>query len=615
MKKGPFGKFAVDVDNGFEPYYVVDADKKKKVASSRRLLKDADELFLATDEDREGEAIAWHLLQELKPKVPVKRMVFHEITREAIQRARRQHPRARRPAGRRAGDPPHPRPAVRLRGQPGAVAQGPPGPVRRPRAVRRDPAGRRARAGADGVRSRRLLGRRRRLRRRDARADRSPPRLTAVDGARVATGRDFADDGTLTTAKATPHLDEAARHRPRRRPARRRRSPSRRVETSRTRAARPRRSPRRRCSRRPRASCGSTAGRPMRIAQRLYENGYITYMRTDSLVAVGRRRSTPPAARPRELYGAEYVPGRAPRLREARPRTPRRRTRPSGPPVTTSARPAQVAGELRGDEFALYELIWKRTVASQMADARGSTASVRLGATRGATAATSSSPRPAPSSRSAASSPRTRRARRAPGDPAQGRRPRRSAACRSWPRATALRTVRTERRRAPHLAAAALHRGHPGQGAGGARHRPPVDVRRDDLSDPGPRVRDEPRAGARADLARVRGDPAARGELRPARRLRLHRRDGGGPRRDRGAATRTGVAWLSRFYFGDGAGIGRGSARPRREPRRHRRPRGQLRSRSARASCCASAATARTSRRSCRRRRPVDREGPSRRAR
>ena len=87
MKKGPFGKFAVDVENGFTPYYEVYGDKKKKVAELKRLLKDADELFLATDEDREGEAIAWHLLEALKPKVPVKRMVFHEITREAITRA------------------------------------------------------------------------------------------------------------------------------------------------------------------------------------------------------------------------------------------------------------------------------------------------------------------------------------------------------------------------------------------------------------------------------------------------------------------------------------------------------------------------------------------------
>ncbi len=87
MKKGPFGKFAVDVLNDFEPYYVVDADKKKKVAELKRKLKDASELYLATDEDREGEAIAWHLLEALAPRVPVHRMVFHEITKEALQRA------------------------------------------------------------------------------------------------------------------------------------------------------------------------------------------------------------------------------------------------------------------------------------------------------------------------------------------------------------------------------------------------------------------------------------------------------------------------------------------------------------------------------------------------
>ena len=151
MKKGPFGRFGVDVDNGFEAYYVVDADKKKKVAELKRLLKDADELYLATDEDREGEAIAWHLLEVLQPKVPVKRMVFHEITKEAIQRAANTTRDLDVATGRRPGDPPHPRPPLRLRGQPGAVAQGQGGPVRRPRAVRRDPHGRRARARADGV--------------------------------------------------------------------------------------------------------------------------------------------------------------------------------------------------------------------------------------------------------------------------------------------------------------------------------------------------------------------------------------------------------------------------------------------------------------------------------
>jgi DNA topoisomerase I len=87
IKKGPFGKFGVNIEDDFEPYYVVDADKKKKVRELKALLKNADELYLATDEDREGEAIAWHLLETLQPKVPVKRMVFHEITKEAIQRA------------------------------------------------------------------------------------------------------------------------------------------------------------------------------------------------------------------------------------------------------------------------------------------------------------------------------------------------------------------------------------------------------------------------------------------------------------------------------------------------------------------------------------------------
>src|SRR5689334_25315940 len=87
LKKGSIGKFSVDVDNGFEPYYVVSDSKKKTVAELKRALKEADELYLATDEDREGEAIAWHLLEVLKPKVPVRRMVFHEITKDAIQRA------------------------------------------------------------------------------------------------------------------------------------------------------------------------------------------------------------------------------------------------------------------------------------------------------------------------------------------------------------------------------------------------------------------------------------------------------------------------------------------------------------------------------------------------
>ena len=227
IKKGPFGKFGVNIEDDFEPYYVVDADKKKKVAELKRLLKNADELYLATDEDREGEAIAWHLLETLQPKVPVKRMVFHEITKEAIQRAAVHDPRPRHPARRRAGDPPHPRPALRLRGQPGAVAQGQGGAV----------AGR-----VQSVATRLVVEREReRMAFRsasywdvegdftpDAESNLFTAQLTGVDGRKVATGRDFADDGTLTNAKATP-LDEAGRHRHRERAARRRRHRHRRL--------------------------------------------------------------------------------------------------------------------------------------------------------------------------------------------------------------------------------------------------------------------------------------------------------------------------------------------------------------------------------------------------
>ena len=185
MKKGPFGKFAVDVENDFAPYYVVDPDKKKKVAELKRKLKDADELYLATDEDREGEAIAWHLLEVLKPRVPVKRMVFHEITREAIQRAiddTREIDTALVDAQetRRILD--------RLYGyevSPVLLAQGPPGPLGRPRPVRRDPPGRRAGARADGLRQRVLLGRRGRLHARR----RAPAVHRAADHGRRRTGR------------------------------------------------------------------------------------------------------------------------------------------------------------------------------------------------------------------------------------------------------------------------------------------------------------------------------------------------------------------------------------------------------------------------------------------
>ncbi|WP_456823973.1 type I DNA topoisomerase [Cellulomonas sp. P5_E12] len=377
MKKGPFGKFAVDVDNGFAPYYVVDSDKKKKVSELKKLLKESDELFLATDEDREGEAIAWHLLQELKPKVPVKRMVFHEITPEAIQRALANT----RELDDRLVDAQETRRILdRLYGYEVSPVLW--------RKVRQGLSAGRVQSVAT-----RLVVERERERMAFVAADywdvtgtfavqdTAEPsfsaRLTSVDGQRVASGRDFLDTGQLRAADVA-HLDEARatslvagladsafsvsslETKPyTRRPA----AP---FTTS---------TLQQEASRKLRMASRQT----MRTAQGLYENGYITYMRTDSsslsaqAIDAARRQAS-------ELYGAEYIPD-APRVYTSKAKGAQEAheaIRPAGDHFRT---PAQVAKELSGDQFRLYELIWKRTVASQMADARGQTASVRLGAT------------------------------------------------------------------------------------------------------------------------------------------------------------------------------------------------------------------------------------------
>ncbi|HEY0188217.1 MAG TPA: type I DNA topoisomerase [Cellulomonas sp.] len=380
MKKGPFGKFAVDVDNGFEPYYVVDSDKKKKVTELKRLLKDADELYLATDEDREGEAIAWHLLQELKPKVPVHRMVFHEITREAISRALENT----RELDDRLVDAQETRRILdRLYGY--EVS-----PVLWRKVRQGLSAGR-----VQSVATRMVVERERErmaFRAADywdltasfAVADADEPtfsaRLVQLGERRVASGRDFGDDGVLKgSGAARPvHLDETAatawvsaldgagyavrslETKPyTRRPA----AP---FTTS---------TLQQEASRKLRMASRQT----MRTAQALYENGYITYMRTDSPVLstqaidAARRQAA-------ELYGSDHVPDR-PRVYASKSKGAQEAheaIRPAGDNFRT---PAQVARELSGDQFRLYELIWKRTVASQMADARGSTASVRIAAT------------------------------------------------------------------------------------------------------------------------------------------------------------------------------------------------------------------------------------------
>lgn len=376
IKKGPFGRFGVNIEDDFDPYYVVDADKKKKVRELKSLLKDADELYLATDEDREGEAIAWHLLETLQPKVPVKRMVFHEITKEAIQRAANNT----RDVDTHLVDAQETRRILdRLYGY--EVS-----PV----------LWRKVKAGLSAGRvqsvATRLVVERERERMAfraasywDVEGDFTPDaetnlftaRLTGVDGRKVATGRDFADDGTLTNAKAT-QLDEAAARgiadalpasdvtvtEVSEKPYTRRPSAPFTTSTLQQEASRKLR---------------LNSRNAMRVAQRLYENGYITYMRTDS-TSLSESALTAARTQAREMYGAEYVPD-APRHYEKKVKNAQEAheaIRPAGDRFRT---PAQVGGELRGEEFALYELIWKRTVASQMADARGSTASVRLGAT------------------------------------------------------------------------------------------------------------------------------------------------------------------------------------------------------------------------------------------
>jgi DNA topoisomerase-1 len=396
MKKGPFGKFAVDVDNGFEAYYVVDADKRKKVSELKRALRGADELFLATDEDREGEAIAWHLLQVLEPKVPVRRMVFHEITREAIQRALRDT----RELDERLVDAQETRRILdRLYGY--EIS-----PV----------LWRKIRAGlsagrVQSVATRMVVERERERmafrsasywdvsgmfvpRNGDTAASSAPSgsgssgatdgaggfraRLVGLDGTRVATGRDFDDLGRLTPAAVTARvvqLDGAAAS-----------ALVTALEGAATTVASVEEKP---YTRRPAAPFTTStlqqeAGRKlrmssrsaMRVAQSLYENGYITYMRTDS-TQLSQEATGAARRQAAELYGPEYVPDR-PRVYANKAKNAQEAheaIRPAGDNFRT---PAQVAGELRGEEFRLYELIWKRTVASQMADARGSTASVRL---------------------------------------------------------------------------------------------------------------------------------------------------------------------------------------------------------------------------------------------
>jgi DNA topoisomerase I len=371
-KKKPWARLGIDVENEFEPLYIVQPDKAKVVQGLKKKLKDADELLLATDEDREGEAIAQHLVEALDPKIPVRRMVFHEITRDAIERALGET----RDIDRRLVDAQETRRILdRLYGY--EVS-----PVLWKKVMQGLSAGR-----VQSVATRMVVERERErmafvaAEYWDLEATLDPgsfdARLTALDGRRVAQGRDFRQDGTLKTEEAF-RLDEAGA-----------RALAERLEGADFSVRSVEEKPylrrpaapfttstlQQEASRKLRFSAQTT----MRVAQRLYENGYITYMRTDSTTL---SESALAAARDqaRELYGAEYVPD-APRRYASKVKNAQEAheaVRPAGDRFRT---PSQVASELNRDEISLYELIWMRTVASQMADARGQTVSLRIAAT------------------------------------------------------------------------------------------------------------------------------------------------------------------------------------------------------------------------------------------
>ncbi|MBT2399292.1 type I DNA topoisomerase [Streptomyces sp. ISL-100] len=373
---GEVRRLGVDVENDFQPIYVVNADKKSQVRKLKELLAESDELFLATDEDREGEAIAWHLLEVLKPKVPVHRMVFHEITKDAIREAVSNPRDLNKPMvdaqeTRRILD--------RLYGY--EVS-----PVLWKKVMPRLSAGR-----VQSVATRLVVVREReRIAFRSAEywdltgtfstgrtGDASDPsslvaRLTTVDGRRIAQGRDFSSVGQLKSDVL--HLDEAnarslaaaladspfAVRSVESKPYRRSPYAPFRTTTLQQEASR---------------KLGFGAKSTMQVAQKLYENGFITYMRTDSTTlsdtAVQAAR-----AQVTQLYGSQYLPDK-PRTYAAKVKNAQEAheaIRPSGDRFRT---PAETG--LSGDQFRLYELIWKRTVASQMKDAVGNSVTVKIG--------------------------------------------------------------------------------------------------------------------------------------------------------------------------------------------------------------------------------------------
>ncbi|GAB2502365.1 type I DNA topoisomerase [Corynebacterium atrinae] len=381
FKKEPWARLGVDTEHGFAPLYVVSPDKKKKVADLKTKLKDCDELLLATDPDREGEAIAWHLLEVLKPKVPVRRMVFNEITKPAILAAAENT----RELDENLVDAQETRRILdRLYGY--EVS-----PVLWKKVMPRLSAGR-----VQSVATRVIVERERermafisadywdltaQLDTGNTDADPNNPRnfaakLSAIDGRRVAQGRDFDDRGrlkgevlvvdkqqadALVDALQGVHMQVSSVEE---KPYTRRPYAPFMTSTLQQEAGR---------------KLHYTSDRTMRIAQRLYENGHITYMRTDS-TSLSEQGLSAARQQAKELYGDAFVAD-SPRRYDRKSKNSQEAHEAIRPAGERFATPGELHGSLDAEEFKLYELIWQRTVASQMSDAKGTSLKVTIAGT------------------------------------------------------------------------------------------------------------------------------------------------------------------------------------------------------------------------------------------
>ena len=375
LKKTSVGKFSINIENDFEPMYAISAGKSKTVSDLKAALKNADELYLATDEDREGEAIAWHLLQVLKPKVPVKRMVFHEITKEAIQAALShtrdidenlvQAQETRRVVDRLYGY--EVSPVLWRKINRGLSA----GRVQSPamRLVVERERERMAFVSASYFDVKAVL---------DSQVSGEPnfeAKLLSIDGKRIATGESFNDLGVLksdvrvlTEAEATSLAEQM-------------KSKSVDIEVTSVEAKPSTRRPaapfttstlQQEASRKLRMSAKQT----MDTAQSLYQEGHITYMRTDSPTLSAQAIS---AARSQaaEMFGKEMVAD-APRVYTGKSKNAQEAHEAIRPAGEVFKRPSEMSGIIFGRAFELYDLIWKRTIASQMQDAKVSTTTAKI---------------------------------------------------------------------------------------------------------------------------------------------------------------------------------------------------------------------------------------------